>query len=429
MAYDTDLLSPASSALDMMRAAGFEHAQVTASRSALDELNANENVPTLLRSTESFKLQLQGIVDGRSASAEVVGFDKERVQSAIADLFADAGSAPRDDANAVSSGQTAKIVRGPQQGDREQLAGSIAQVLAFREREAPQMMVRQAEAQHHLYGWQTLTTGGSDLSGSLGWYSFVVGGTARDGAKSSSMAYTWGNTDQLSSAPIEQQFGIADMFRSALKQIETRPVDSKFEGDVVLMPHAVESLMGWLLGQLGDMQLIAGSSVYRERVGQQIASPLFTLRSRFDASGVAPVSADAFVTPDLTVVDQGTLKTLTPTLYGSRKTGLRHVPVAPGGWDVAPGTTPLADMVGGVRRGALVGRLSMGAPAPNGNFSGVIKNSFAIDGGEVGPALSETMITGNMAKMLQDITAVSRETQDGSGVRLPWLRISGLHFS
>ena len=54
-------------------------------------------------------------------------------------------------------------------------------------------------------------------------------------------------------------------------------------------------------------------------------------------------------------------------------------------------------MVGGVRRGALVGRLSMGRPASNGDFSGVVKNSFLLRDGEVGPALSETMITGNVA--------------------------------
>jgi PmbA protein len=86
-------------------------------------------------------------------------------------------------------------------------------------------------------------------------------------------------------------------------------------------------------------------------------------------------------------------------------------------------------MVGGVKRGALVGRLSMGAPAPNGNFSGVIKNSFALENGEVKQALAETMITGNMADMLRDIVAVSREVHEGAGTRLPWLRVAKLHFS
>ena len=80
-------------------------------------------------------------------------------------------------------------------------------------------------------------------------------------------------------------------------------------------------------------------------------------------------------------------------------------------------------------RGALVGRLSMGNPAANGDFSGVIKNSFEIVGGQVGAALSEVMISGNMARMLLDVQAVSRERLDTGALLLPWLRIGGLHFS
>jgi PmbA protein len=71
----------------------------------------------------------------------------------------------------------------------------------------------------------------------------------------------------------------------------------------------------------------------------------------------------------------------------------------------------------------------MGMPAANGNFSGVIKNSFAIENGEQGHALAETMIAGNMAQMLKDIVAVSQSTIDNGARRLPWIRIANLHFS
>ena len=71
----------------------------------------------------------------------------------------------------------------------------------------------------------------------------------------------------------------------------------------------------------------------------------------------------------------------------------------------------------------------MGTPAPNGDFSGVIKNSFLIKDGEIGEALSEVMINGNVAKMLKDIVAVSRETIDSGSEELPWIQIANLHFS
>jgi PmbA protein len=395
----------------------------------LDELNVAHNEPSLMRSTESAKLMLLGIVDGRMASTEVSELGTDAVRERIAGLFNDAQSAPRDDANAVSSGQKARIVQGPQQADRDILAGKVSELLAFREKETPRMMIDEGDAKHQLRRWHTLTTGGSDLSASIGFYSIGAFGTAREGKKSSSFNYTGGDANDLTQRPAQEYFGIANMLRETERQIETQPLGSKFVGEVVLTPNAVGDLVAWLLGQLGDTQLIAGSSLYRDSVGQDIASKLFTLRSRFDAAGVAALSADGFTTPAVTVVREGKLTTLTPSLYGSRKTGLPHVPVATSGWEIAPGTTPLADMIGAVKRGALVGRLSMGMPAANGNFSGVIKNSFTIEGGEVGPALSEAMIAGNMAQMLRDVVAVSQEVIDSGSQSLPWLRIANLHFS
>ncbi|HVZ45583.1 MAG TPA: metallopeptidase TldD-related protein [Ramlibacter sp.] len=426
---DMQLQAHAEQALAMMRAAGFDDAQVTATRLDLDELNVNHNEPSLLRSTSSAKLSLMGIVDGRMASTETTQFDAESMRECAEALFADAKSAPQDAANAVSRGQSARIVQGPQEGSRDMLARTVKDLLDYRVKETPRMMIDEGEASHRLVRWHTLTTGGSDIAGRLGWYSAGAFGTAREGKKSSSFNYTGGTTHDLCAQPVHEQFGIGAMLRDTERQIETAPFAGKFVGDVVLMPNAAEDLLQWFLGQLSDMQLIARSSLYRESVGEAVASKLLTIRSRFDAPGVAAVSGDAFVAKPVTLVEQGVLRTLTPTLYGSRKTGLPHVPVAGGGWDVAPGDTPLAALIGRVQRGALVGRLSMGMPAPNGNFSGVIKNSFAIEGGEVRHALAETMITGNMGRMLQDIVGVSRETQDGTGWRLPWLAIANLHFS
>ena len=424
-----ELRDSAEQALVLMRAEGFEHAQVSAVRARLDELNIHHNEPSLLRSAETRQVALLGIVDGRMASTELADCSAEALRDGVRRLFVDARSAPPDPANAVSSGQHAQLVQGPQRPDADLLAGTAAELLAFRARETPRMMIDEADAKHTLRQSHTLTSGGSDIACSVGCYSLGVFGTARDGARSSSFNYTGGTVDDLARAPAPDLFGIADMLRDTERQIETRPLGGKFVGDVVLMPNAVGSLLAWLQAQLGDTQLIAGSSLYRERVGDAIASPLLGIRSRFDAPGVGAVSADAFVTPPVELVRAGRLLTLTPSLYGSRKTGLPHVPLAASGWDIDPGETPRDALPAGIARGALVGRLSMGNPAANGDFSGVIKNSFAIVDGAVGPALSEVMITGNIARMLHDIVGVSRERIDAGALRLPWLRIGNLHFS
>jgi len=424
-----NLQDTAGHALAQMRAAGFEHAQVTAAHSQLNELNVNHNEPSLLRSTDSRKLSLMGIVDGRMASTEVADLDPEAIRSRVAGLFADAAAAPRDAANAVSAGQHTRVVKGPQEAQLDTLAAKMGELLAFRQRETPRMIVEEADAKHTLYRWHTLTTGGSDLGGSLGWYGMMVAGSAREGRACSSLNYAYGAADSLTAAPAVDFFGIGEMMRQTERQIHTEPLGARFVGDVVLSPDAVASLLGWLQGHLGDTQLIAGSSLYRASVGQPIASSLLTLRSRFDAPGVAPVSPDGFNAPPVTIVREGVLQALTPSLYGSRKTGLLHVPVAGSGWEVAAGATPRAELLAGISRGAVVGQFSMGNPAANGDFSGVIKNSLRITDGVVGPALSETMVSGNMSRMLREIVAVSRERIDSGGLLLPWIRVANLHFS
>jgi PmbA protein len=429
MSHDHTLQEVAQQALSLMRAQGFDEAQVVASRVTQEELNIAHNEPSLLRSTESQRLSLIGLVDARKASTELTDFDAAALRDGISALFADARGAPRDGANAVSGGQQARIVQGPQESDPALLADKVRELLAFREQETPRMMIDEGYASHTMARSHTVTSGGTDLSCSLGFHAMSVFGTAREGKQSSSFNYTGGACNDLAQRAASDWFGIADMLRDTEQQIHTRPVGGKFVGEVVFTPMAVSDLLSWLQGQIGDVQLIAGSSLYRDRVGQAIASPLLSLRSRFDAPGVAALSADAFVAPPVEVLRDGVLMTLTPSLYGSRKTGLRHVPTAAGGWEIAAGELSRAQLVSAVPRGALVGRLSMGMPASNGDFSGVIKNSFLIEGGVVGPALSETMISGNMAQMLRDVAGVSRERLDLGALLLPWLRISGLHFS
>lgn len=426
--HNSLLKDQAEQVLGWMTAAGFDQAQVSASRSAQSELNVAHNEPSLMRSTEQRKLGLLGILDGRRASTELSAVDEPSVRQAVAELVSAASAAPQDDANRVSTGQQARRTQGPLEADPVLLADTMAELLAFRERETPRFTMEEGVSAHHRLDWRVLTSGGSDLSAQAGWLTLNAFGTAREGNRVSSFNYAGGDGHGFDGRPAEAWFGIGDMMRDVSQQVDTEALGGKFVGDVLFTPAAVADLLGWLLGQLGDAQLISGSSLYREHVGDAIASPLLNLASRFEAPGVLPFSGDACFTPPVQVLREGRLQTLLPSLYGSRKTGLPHVPVA-GGWELAAGDTPRSTMVGQVARGAIVGRLSMGVPAANGDFSGVIKNSFRIDGGVVGPALSETMISGNMARMLKDVLAVSRERLDTGSTALPWLRIGGLHFS
>ncbi|HEU5294562.1 MAG TPA: metallopeptidase TldD-related protein [Burkholderiaceae bacterium] len=424
-----DLSASAEQALALMRRQGFEHAQVSVSRHHRHELCVAHNEGSLLRSVQSNKLQLTGLFDGRRADIEGSELDTDGIQALVQSLWSNVAAAPQDAANAVSAAQSARVTRGPQQADTAALADAMHELLDWRAQHTPSVMLEEALAGHSQVRSCTLTSGGSALHCALGWYDAGAFGMAREGTRSSSFNFGGGNADSLAGVPIVHRFGLEGMLRAMTRSVHTEPVGERFTGAVVLTPSAVGGLLGWFLGQLSDSVLIAGSSVYRQALGQRVASPLITLASRFDAPGVSPFSADAFVLAPVTLLDRGTLTCFTPSLYGSRKTGLAHVPVVESGWDIAAGNTPLDTLIAGVARGALVDRLSMGRPAANGDFSGVIKNSFAIRDGEVGHALSETMIAGNVAQMLRDVSAVSAQRIDVGAWVLPWLRVEGLHFS
>lgn len=429
MAFTTE--QAADQAVHALRKRGFDSIQCTVSETQRVELNLARNEPSLLRSNAARKLSATGIVGGRRASAEGSDLSAEGVTTLVEALWEAASSAPADAANAVSQDQRLQVSRGPLEADPTALADALRSVLAWRAEHTPTMMIEEAAASHVHQRLHTRTHAaggeGSTVDLNLGWCELSVFGLAREDGRTSSFNGAGGSAEALTDAT--ERFGLGRMMRELTQQVHTQPLGERFVGDVVLAPGAVSDLLGWLMGQLGDGPLIEGSSVYRDSVGEIIASPLLTLKSRYDAPGCAPLSADCFVTPPVTLLEAGRLTQLTPSYYGSRKTGLPHKSVASEGWELLAGTTPLAEIIAAVPRGALVDRLSMGRPAPNGDFSGVIKNAFALVDGRIGAALSETMINGNVAQMLKDVSAVSVERIDGGSAALPWLRIGGLHFS
>ena len=96
---------------------------------------------------------------------------------------------------------------------------------------------------------------------------------------------------------------------------------------------------------------------------------------------------------------------------------------------MAPGDTALEDLIASIPKGVLVGGFSGGMPGPNGDFSGVAKNAFLIENGRIAGAVAETMISGNLALMLQNLRGLSRETMATGSYILPYAAVEGVTIS
>lgn len=76
-----------------------------------------------------------------------------------------------------------------------------------------------------------------------------------------------------------------------------------------------------------------------------------------------------------------------------------------------------------------MGRYSGGSPSPNGDFSGVAKNSYYIEDGKIKYPVTETMIAGNMAEMFANIKEISAERIDYGAGLIPYMLSTGVTVS
>ena len=202
---------------------------------------------------------------------------------------------------------------------------------------------------------------------------------------------------------------------------------------MVVMPGCVTSLLYTILADFaGEGGLLTGTSPWKDKLGETVADERITISlAPLDERIICgrQVTGEGFRAENFDVIRDGKLNAFYLGLYAANKLKLPR-----GGNDsfnviVAPGHKPIADIIASIDKGILVGRFSGGQPSSNGDFSGVAKNSFLIEHGKIGPALSETMVSGNMADMLKRLRAVSAEqVADGMTV-LPYMAFDGITIS
>ena len=263
-----------------------------------------------------------------------------------------------------------------------------------------------------------------------GRYGFGAGFCGKDGRRTTSVNYS----GAASFEPFERLLGVGTVRRlieETLRSFERKPVPGKFVGDVIITPDCLRSLMGSITNALSGSALFAGTTPYKGRKGEQIASEKFSLLNR-PRSPEFPGGADfdgfGIPTKDLDVVKDGVLNEFLIGFFMARKLG---VPQTAGAWNflVPPGDTPIDEIVAKTRRGVVFSRFSGGRPNSNLDFSGVAKNSFYVEDGEVKHALGETMVSGNFQALLKQIHAVSRECVNFGGCCYPYVAASGVTIS
>jgi PmbA protein len=294
-------------------------------------------------------------------------------------------------------------------------------------RELPQIVTRNA---YHRFGRTRRSfanSAGLTRQETRGRYSFHTLFAARRNGRATSMNYH-GVSSYAPFARLAEVGALPQLYRDMVGSFDPRPAPGKFVGDIIVMPDAIDMVIGPIVRVLGGYSLMAGTSPYKDSVGQAIASAQFSLLNRPTASRFPEgIDFDAFGIPtgDLDVIKDGVLRDFLVDHYVSRKLAIKRTAVWQA-FEVPPGQKSVAEIIAATKRGIILTRYSGGVPSDNLDFSGIAKNAFYIEDGTIRHPLAETMISGNLRELLVAIRDISRETVDFGSGAFPAIAAAGV---
>lgn len=225
---------------------------------------------------------------------------------------------------------------------------------------------------------------------------------------------------------------IREGLRKSGLEIDAKVFDNKFTGQMVIELGALTSFIVPYLRHLQDQSFIAGTSLLKKKLEQQVAAKTLNMSSTPVADKMADkqfFNNDGYKLDNMTILEKGVLKNYLLTSYGAKKTNLKRAASSDGFWNVEKGSIDLEALIASVKKGILLGRFSGGRPNDNGDFSGVAKNSFYIENGKVLYPVKEIMISGNLFSLFNDISSISSQRIDyGTGI-MPWITVENIQIT
>ncbi|MBR0081735.1 MAG: TldD/PmbA family protein [Clostridia bacterium] len=397
------------------------------------EFNVDGGEFSLFRTLFDKQLKLNAVAGGRKGTVTQNRYDDETLRSAAATCLSAAESAePDENWDFAPMAENTDVTRGATDPDLDRLFFRCKELLEQVKERFPKVMIEQFVVSHEEIFHVVADTCGVLHSTHEGSYTLIMMYSGHEGDRASSFMISTAQTADLD-RPLIELASIEHDLASAEKQIDTVNPSGKFEGTMVLTPDCVSDLLGSLLMQFaGEDGLLNGTSPWKDKLHQPVADERITI-------GLAPlderivcgkrVTEEGFVAENFDIIHNGRLNAFALGLYAANKLHLPRGKNDSYNMVMAPGDKPLDEIIASIDRGILVGRFSGGKPASNGDFSGVAKNSFLIENGKVGAALSETMISGNLADMLFRLRGVSAEQVQSGYTVLPYAAFDGITIS
>jgi PmbA protein len=320
----------------------------------------------------------------------------------------------------------------------EEDAVSAAERMIQAAAEDPRVMVDSGEFNAALRTQAVCTSQGisaAEKKSALSWYMI---GIAREDNDVGSFEYVYGCTPRVKDVYVENSGG--ELALQAVANLFPQKVEP-FQGDIILGPDAVSTLVGDpLIFSLNANNIHRGQSVLAGRKGDTLASEVVTIKDDATVKGDFNSSVfDREGSPHqaVTLVERGRL---TMFLYdalaahrenivstGNATGTFRETPkIGITNFLMSPGMHDLDTLVEETEKGLLVPRFSGTADLISGDFSGAVKGAQLISSGEIKNPVKEVAVAGNVYELLTKITGVSKERVRFPKMVLPYSRVEDM---
>ncbi len=416
--------------LRLLKNAGATQAEVKLALSSKQELNLADNRMSLYRTTRDISLELVAFSGYRKGTKRINQIGDCQIESAVCAVMEAAKDSQEDEANAIAGYQPAnRFQSGPDSCDFENVYRKLDSFIKHAKQEAPSVNLMEGGAEFNTKEFYHVNSNGLDNYSRTAYYEFGIVFMAVKEKKRSSFNYS-GILQEEPNQEFYEAGSIMELMKQCEQQMDPKSVPGNFVGDVIFTPDCLGDVLEVITENLKDRSIHTGTSIFTNKLHRSVAHPSFTLFANpvgDEMPNKSYFTENGYLAKNKAIIENGVLNTYLLSLYGARKTGLARSETIGKNFSVAPGTILKEDMIKGIQKGILLGRFSGGEPAPNGDFSGVAKNSFYIEDGEIKHAVKETMISGNMRKLLFDIKGVSADRCRFGFATLPWLHVDGIN--
>lgn len=419
--------------IDSLLNAGADKCQVTLSCNKKWEMNLEGEDVSLLRTTIDTNLNLTSIKTSKKGTIRINKTDDESLMEAVKNVLDLSEAAEEDPANDISSLQDYKEFKtGDSEPDLDNMYDKLKQFSLDVKRLYPKILLQETHLDFSHNEGEFINSNGTHFNISEGIYSFTTVFAAKDGERSSSINFTEFSTKTLDKELINFA-SVNRLLKQSVEQLSTRPIRGKFVGDLLITPDCLKDFLSMYIElSLSDNSLISGTSMFKDKLNEPIASSKLTLHSKPISEEISNgyfITSDGFEAQNSTLIEKGLLKSFLLSLYGANKTGKDRAVNSGGAFVVESGDKTFEELVKSTVRGVLVCRFSGGNPSSNGDFSGVAKNSYYIENGEIKYPISETMISGNLYQLFNNIIDISSERINFGDCLLPWISAAGFTIS